>query len=517
MILSNYPLARCGSAVALTLLLAGTSSAQQAASDEPTSLSDADELELIIIDGTTPSEDGTTEGPPVLDYSDEDLDWEYVEPESQRVTDEEELQRYFELYKESIANGQYDEADSLAKRLVELAIKVHGLDSHESARALTNLGIVQYRNRDYESSQLNYQSAIEIIERIEDRLNVALVNPLKGLGASQLAGGRPDLARQTFGRAMHISHVNDGPHNLSQVEILDALTETHLSVGDISEALDMQEYVYNLQTRKIDLDSEAIIPALERQAKWMHRMQYYNRERVAWRKLIRVLEENRGKEDLSLIDPLTGLGKSYLYFDVEEAEFQSYSPTSSGETYLKRALRIAEDNPDADWQLNRRALLSLGDYYTMSGRPNRARRTYQDTWELLSADDSRLRSRYEELETINRLQDIAPPKYYNSELVDDKAPVPDSFERGSVVVGFNISPFGATTNVKIIESEPVDLVDMQRRVVRDVRQLIHRPRMVDGTNVSTKDLTYSHEFFYRQSDVDDAINKAEVAAKQAGR
>lgn len=480
---------------------------------------ESEDLELIVIDATKSSDEAG-----VLDYAGEELDYDAmdlgednVEPKSQREIDAEEIYRYFDLYKEAVTNKQYDEADSLAKRLVELSIRLYGIDSHESARALTNLGIVQYRIQDYESSQLNYQSAIDIIERIEDRLNSALVNPLKGLGAAQLAGGRPDMALQTFSRARHISHVNDGPHNLHQVEILDALTETHLSVGDVDEALDVQEHVYNLQTRKIDIDSEAVIPALERQAQWMHRLQYYNRERNAWRKLIRVIEKKRGKDDLSLIPPLTGLGNSYLYFDVLESEFQSYSPASSGETYLKRALRIAEENPDSDWQINKEALLSLGDYYTMSGRPNRAVRAYEDTWQLLSEDDSRLRERYEELETLHRLYDIAPPKYYNSELVDASRPAPNSFEEGTVVVGYAVSAFGAATNIRIIEADPPTLTDMQRAVAREVRRMVHRPRMIDGDNVATEDLTYTHEYFYRQSDLDNAIEETGVAADESSK
>lgn len=494
--------------LALAVFAAGPAGAQDTQESE--------ELELIVIDATRGGGDVG-----VLDYYDEDLDYDEQELDEENVgstsrpeSEIEELQRYFGLYKEALDNQQYDEADSLAKRIVELSIGIHGIDSHESARALTNLGIVQYRNQDYESSQLNYQSAIDIIERIEDRLNIRLVNPLKGLGAAQLAGGRPDLALQTFGRAVHVSHVNDGPHNLQQVEMLDALTETHLSVGDVDEALDMQEYVYNLQTRNIDLDSEAIIPALERQAKWMHRMQYYTRERNAWRKLIRIIEKERGKDDLSLIDPLTGLGKSYLFYDILESEYQAYSPTSSGETYLKRALRISEENPDSNWEINKGSLLALADYYTMSGRPNRARRSYGETWELLSEDDARLRTRYDELEVLHRLYDISPPKYYNSELVDTSRPAPDSFQPGKVVIGYSVTPFGTVSNIRVIESDPPGLVDMERAVAREVRRLVHRPRMADGEGIATDDLTYEHEFFYRASDLDEVLGETGVAAEE---
>ena len=154
------------------------------------------------------------------DYDDEDYEEtdEYgiatVPQPTERESELDELRSSFELYKSALANGSYDEADTLAKRLVELAIKIYGINSLDASRALTNLAIVQTKNEDFESAELNFNSAIEIIERVEDRLHVALVNPLRGLATAQLASGRPDVAMRTFTRAVHVTHVNEGPHNL---------------------------------------------------------------------------------------------------------------------------------------------------------------------------------------------------------------------------------------------------------------------------------------------------------------
>ncbi len=45
---------------------------------------------------------------------------------------------------------------------------------------------MQHSTEQYDASQQNFESAIEIIEDNEDQLNDQLVNPLRGLGASQL-------------------------------------------------------------------------------------------------------------------------------------------------------------------------------------------------------------------------------------------------------------------------------------------------------------------------------------------
>ncbi|MCI0517948.1 MAG: tetratricopeptide repeat protein [Woeseiaceae bacterium] len=469
-----------------------------------------------LADGSGDNMDaGSDESGEVSDFRNEDLDYGYEEPVSEYASEEErdkaELVQSFELYKSSIENGMYEEADTLAKRIIELSIKLYGINSRDSAKALTNLGTVQYHNKDFDSAQLNYQAAIDIIERIEDRLHADLINPLKGLGAAQLAAGRPDLAKDTFDRAVHVSHVNEGPHNLQQVDMLDALTETYLTVGEVDEALDVQEKVVNLQLRNVDLESEAAIPALEREALWMHRMQRYNAERNSYRKIIRILEKTRGSDDIALIPPLTGLGKSYLFVEPYDPEMQSYTPASGGEVYLKRALRIAEESPQSDWEILRGSMLALGDFYTLSGRESRATRAYTEVWEFLSADEERIPSRARDLESSVVFQDISPTLYYNSARQDYAATPPENFERGTIVVGYAIDTSGQAGNIRLIEARPPGLVEMQHEVMREVRDLIHRPRLENGSVVPVDDLTYTHEFFYRPSDLTVLPAESELA------
>jgi len=427
---------------------------------------------------------------------------ELTVPEPAREESEiDELRLNFALYKEAIANASYDEADTLAKRMVELTIRLFGLDSHESAKALTNLGRVQQKNKDYESAVLNFTASIEIIERIEDRLNSELINPLRGLGAAQLGAGRPDLARQSFDRAVHVSHVNEGPHNLMQIRVLEELAETHLSMGNTNEALDIHKFIYNIEARNTDLSSEAIIPALERQAEWTHRMRMHERERITWRKIIHILEDSRGKKDLSLITPLTGLGNSYLFVSDFELENFGGAAISSGDAYLKKAVRIAKENPKSDWQIQRRTLLSLGDFYTLSDRSNKAGKIYREVWQLLSVDEERESSRLKALETTHILQKIHLPKYYNSRRKDGGENAPEAFESGKIVAAYSVSSRGDTVNIRLTEVEPAGLEEMEYAVTREMRRLIHRPRMANGVAVDTHDKTYTHEFFYRPSDV----------------
>jgi tetratricopeptide (TPR) repeat protein len=414
----------------------------------------------------------------------------------------EQLARDFALYKSLLQNGMTAEADVVAKRIVELSIRENGFDSTDTAKALTNLAIVQHRNEDYETAQQNYEAAIGIIERVEDRLNSDLINPLRGLGASQLAAGRPDLALKSFGRARHISHVNEGPHNLDQVGIIESLAEIYIYIGEFEHAYELQDRIYELYARKYSVESDDIIPALYKRAEWQHRLRLYGRERDTYRSIIKIVERNHGKEDLALIRPLTGLANAYLYVGELDREYHRDSTLTTGEIFVKRAKRIAERHPDATWQIKENTFLSLGDFYVFSDKGGKAQRAYKETWDLLSEDESRLINRYNHLETLVLLQDIYPPKYYGM----DKSTAPpddeEQFEKGKIVTKFMVNTRGRAKNFEIIESYPPGLEDMEKDVLREMRQLIYRPRMENREVVETDNMTYTHEFFYRESDLE---------------
>ena len=252
-------------------------------------------------------------------------------PEAVELTVEQQLAEQFERFKMLLGDGVLDEADSVAKRVVELAIRVAGPRSNDAAKALTNLAIVQHRTKQYDAAQQNFEAAVEIIEENEDRLNAQLVNPLKGLGASQLALGRPDLASQTYGRAIHVTHVNEGPHNIAQVDLLESLAEVNLRLGAVEEARALQDQIYSLNVRHFDGQLVDLVPSLMRRAAWQHRAGFIFDERTTYRRIIKIVEDAAGEDDLQLIEPLTRLGQSYFYADMSGTS--SYQPTTvtSGE------------------------------------------------------------------------------------------------------------------------------------------------------------------------------------------
>jgi tetratricopeptide (TPR) repeat protein len=237
-----------------------------------------------------------------------------ADQEGQAAT-EEDLLNEFGRFRQLLEEENFDAADIAAKRIVQMSIEIFGPQSAETAKALNNLAIVQHNNKQYESAIQNFTSAIEIIEVVEDRLNACLVNPLKGLGAAQLSNGRPDLASNSFVRARHITHVNEGPHNIEQVEILESLAEANVRLGDIEAARDVLDRIHSLNVRHFEDDTLGLLPSLMRRADWQHRAGYYNDERATYRRAVRIVEESAGKKDARLIDPLLRLAGSFYYYE----------------------------------------------------------------------------------------------------------------------------------------------------------------------------------------------------------
>lgn len=423
--------------------------------------------------------------------------------EAPDLTPREELVEAYESFRTMLGDGVLDEAESLAKRVVELSIEIYGPRSNDTAKALTNLAIVQHQTQQYDAAEQNFETAVDIIEENEDRLNAQLVNPLKGLGAAQLANGRPDLAADTYSRAIHVTHVNEGPHNAEQIGLLEALAEVSLRMGEIEEARDLQQLIFGLQMRHFDGREMEMVPMLMDRAKWQHRAGLIFDERATYRRVINIIEDEAGDEDLRLIDPLTRLGRSYFTPDLSGVSSYQPAAVTTGEIYFKRAARIAEDHPDSDWKTLASTKLALGDFYMHQGNEQRARTIYRDAWTLLSGDEERLAMRQRTLERPTTLRVGVLPEFAG-EAAESPRRIRETgdLRRGEIRLSYKVSSRGRATDVRLLEARPEEFTDMLTDTQRELRGRLFRPVFVDGEAVTSDEQVFIHRFHYRQSDLD---------------
>ena len=110
----------------------------------------------------------------IVPVSEEDIDEgsdDYAVPQG---SDKDLLEDEFLLFKELMSENVYDEADTVAKRVVELAIQTHGPQSNQFAKALTNLAIVQFHTEQYDASVQNFEAAMAALSSVTIRRSARL-------------------------------------------------------------------------------------------------------------------------------------------------------------------------------------------------------------------------------------------------------------------------------------------------------------------------------------------------------
>ena len=412
----------------------------------------------------------------------------------------EELGQALNGYREAIVIGEFAEAESLAKLVMELSIVLYGRDTVYSANALTNLAYVQYRQEQFEISRLNLRAAIKTIEEIGGNLSAELIRPLHRLGQTELALNETDSATEQFERAVHIGHVHNGPQNTEQIESLEAIAEIHANSGNVGAALDIQKSIFAYQARAAGPESDELLPALQHHANWMRKLQLYNREINTYFQMLRIQENRHGPDDPRLIPALLIIGMSYHQFGYSRLD-DVYRPRAVGpEYYMKRAMRIAEKQPQSSWEIRAHTTLMVGDYYTRVQYFNHARYTYYEAWQQLSNDPAGLTLRREELESPKLIERPDLPEYYEDEHPLYEPTDTDGFLRGTITAVFDVTRLGESVNIKLVESQPPGLTKIEKRLVRTLGSVMHRPRMEDGSMIDTQQLTYVYEFSYRESE-----------------
>src|SRR5690606_31084617 len=127
------------------------------------------------------------------------------------------------------------------------------------------------------------------------------------------ASGRPELALPVYEQALHVAQVNEGPHTLEQVEILDAMVGALADAGEGEAALQAADRMHYLYARAFSPASEEVLPALQRKASVLNELERYADERTVYRDMVRIIQDRRGDHDLSLLDVYAALGRTYFH------------------------------------------------------------------------------------------------------------------------------------------------------------------------------------------------------------
>lgn len=433
-------------------------------------------------------------------------DWSELIQPSPATADQQQRDR-FASFADSLANESFSEAEIAAKQMVEEVTADAADATFARARALHNLAIAQQLQGNHQSAVQNYSAAVAVIASDADNLSLSLILPLRGLASAQLDAGRPDEAFAAYARALHVSRVNHGPHSLKQLPILNSRMQLHLDQRDLKSTLDMLERIHILYRRKFPRDSQELLPLYQQRAALYARLKMPGDAYNAWRHILIIQQKHYGKNDLALIEPYMRLAQISMGHLRQDA-FRNVT-TSSAEKYLKRALRIAQDSPEENWEIKKDCLLSLADFYTLFDMKARARRYYSAAWDLMSSDDEYRLARAQDLETPVPLAQPAPYPYANFEYDRNRDQIdPNDYLEGEIVMSFTVNDRGRTEDHWLVESNPANFSPMEKRVRNSVKEFIYRPRYVDGKPAATRNQQYRAKYFYVQSEYQASIEKS---------
>lgn len=401
---------------------------------------------------------------------------------------------------QELRTGDVDDLEDQLRRareIVGLTVAACGPEDINVSRAINNLALLQVANGDFESAIENFQLVIAAREsKRESMVTASLLNPLMGLAEALVTVEAAQAAIEIYERAIHITHVNDGPGNVEQVPIIDALAAVYEGMGSRGEADRLANLRFRLLERYYEPTSDQYFDALEQRAKWADRYDNDSQATYAYNRLIERMGERYGEDSPLLIEPLMAFAtvsigrRTGRYARTEQGLLQE------ARRAIKRAESIARDNADSDPTVLPRMLILKGDWMQYIGSRRRARDLYAEAWTLLSTTP--------ELVTLRNELLGMPLPIYKGEIYDiyDRPDTQDVDlrnypEQGFVDLTYRIDEMGKPSAVEVTNSEPAGLMD--EYVTTRLQSYIYRPQFRDGEPVAyDRVISFRHEFRYNR-------------------
>lgn len=408
----------------------------------------------------------------------------------------------FDTVLEHVDERSYPKAEM---RLAQL-LTDDDIEDESRANLLANLGILKAINAGAEAGIVDLNEAITLMEAAAGPYSEALVELLMAKAAISEEVEALELAEESLRRAQHITHRQDGVYTEDQLPMVRALTNVHLQQGMVLSADREQRFNLRISEQVHGEDSEELVPILQSVGAYFanrgdtlpmvpaittkrhqsqaeaftehYRISLFREAIDLYDRAIEIVEDTHGANDLRLVPPLKGLANARL---------MQRTATRYAEQAMERALSIVESNPGTDVTDHARALVDLGDVYTITA-DNRAADVYLEAWNLLSDDPDLVEVRNELFGTPTRLF----PQQLRVIALDRH---PSSVDEGDPLfanVEFSVVDNGRVARVKVLDGNvPNEEKNMLRRHLRSAK---FRPRIVDGEVVETEGLMLHQTF-----------------------
>ncbi len=369
-------------------------------------------------------------------------------------------------------------AQSVGERLIELTEREFGAESVEAAEAHAAVAEVASLAGDLETAERLYLRAVDLVRSADGVYSPLAIAPLTGLGEHYQRSGQPLNALSVYSEARTVNRRAFGLLNPDQIPLIDRMTEAMQSLNRHLDADQLQLEALRLVERSYEPHSPEMLNALYKYARWLRENGRYQEERDQYVRAIRIIREHYGENSTELVRPLAAIGNSFRHQRL---------PDGQGVSALRDALALLETAPEQNRLALAEVLRDLGDWAVAFSKVPYDGAEYRRAWQLLGDVDGgeEMRRRW-----------FTGPEYVLREPISqrDLSNDPDALP-GHVLVKFDLSETGQTTNVSVVESKPPGLKD--ESVLRHVRRSRFRPQMADGRLVPGTDLALQFTYRYK--------------------
>ena len=413
---------------------------------------------------------------------------------------DEQSNQTYSIFETQTKNGQLPLAAQTANGLLDQQLELTDSNPALYGKLLANLGMVQASLGEYDNAMASLDPALEFMETVINPFSPILINISMARGLVLMQKREYERSNEALRRAQHITHRTGGVYTPEQLEIVNKIVRLNLREYKPGVADNMQEFRQRVAEQAYGEASEELIPIFQEIAGYYARrgstiavmesageMAYFSddvnsryyrdllfrRSFKLYERIIKIIEDNYGEDDLRLLGPLRGMANARL--------LQKHNRTAS-EKALERALAIVENNPDTDVPDRIRAMLDLGDMYTITG-DGRATQIYVDTYQMMMDSEAFAEVAADAFGSPTRLYPEASGiKYLNR--------APDAALAGAedlyIELTYTVDENGRVSDVEVVDRNvPNEQVRLMRAHLLKTR---FRPRILDGQPVSTNNL-----------------------------
>lgn len=331
---------------------------------------------------------------------------------------EELNKKVIELY----AQGRFDEALPMAKRLLLMLEQSVGPEHPEVASALNILGLLYREKQDFAHAEPLFIRALAINEKAHGPEHSGLATTLSNLAGLYQERGDYDQAEPLLQRAMAIDEKVLDSNDPGLATDLNNLAELYRAKGDYARAEPMYQRALAIYEKALGPDHPDVASPLGNLAALYNEKSDYARAEPLFRRALAINEKALGPEHPDTALALNNLGLIY-------EEMGHYD---LAEKYLLRALVIREKVFGRDGPNTGDTLTNLGGLYYTKGDYVRAeqyfRRALSVDEKLYGADSIKVETELNNLAELYRTkgdQESARPLYRRALSILEKALGPE--------------------------------------------------------------------------------------------